>query len=90
MIILGLLCLRLAMNIRSHDKSNTIWSYLAWVCSGLVIFAVSRSTGHIESQRCRLNRPRINGATVAGCDLLNGGVKKFFRIVPKNIRSVFS
>lgn len=50
MIILGLLCLRLALNIRSHDKGNAIWIYLAWVCSGLVIFAVSRSTGHIVKQ----------------------------------------
>jgi signal transduction histidine kinase len=50
MIVLGFLCLKLTFDIRSHDKGNAIWIYLVWVCSGLVVFAVSRSTGHIVKQ----------------------------------------
>ncbi len=50
MIIMGFLCLKLTFDIRAHDKGNAIWIYLVWVCSGLVVFAVSRSTGHIVKQ----------------------------------------
>lgn len=50
MIVLSMVCLKLTLDIRSHDKSNAIWIYLVWVCSGLVLFAVSRSTGHIVKQ----------------------------------------
>ena len=50
MIVLGFLCLKLAFEIRSREKWNAIWIYLVWVCSGLAVFAVSRSTGHIVKQ----------------------------------------
>jgi signal transduction histidine kinase len=50
MIVLGVLCLRLALKIRAHDGENVLWIYLVWVCYGLVIFAVSRSAGHIVKQ----------------------------------------
>ncbi len=50
MIVLSIACLKLTLDIRSHDKGNAIWIYLVWVCSGLVLFAVSRSTGHIVKQ----------------------------------------
>ena len=50
LIILGFLCVRLALKIRAHDRENAIWIYLVWVCSGLMVFAMSRSTGHIVKQ----------------------------------------
>jgi signal transduction histidine kinase len=50
LIVLGGLCLKEALAIRKHDRGNAIWIYLVWVCYGLVVFALSRSTGHILKQ----------------------------------------
>jgi PAS domain-containing protein len=36
--------------LRIREKSNVIWTYLFWLCLGLVGFAVSRSAGHILQQ----------------------------------------
>ncbi|GAB6097478.1 hypothetical protein JCM14469_37320 [Desulfatiferula olefinivorans] len=50
MIVFGVLCLRIALKLRACDRENVLWIYLVWVCFGLVIFAVSRSAGHIVKQ----------------------------------------
>jgi len=47
MIILSLMCLRLALKLKRLDQSNVIWTYLAWVCYALCLFAFSRGAGHI-------------------------------------------
>ena len=47
MIVLSLMCLRLALKLKRLDQSNVIWTYLAWVCYALCLFAFSRGAGHI-------------------------------------------
>ncbi len=55
MIIFSFLCLLLAHELRSHDRNNVIWTYLLWVSSGLALFAMSRSIGHILKQALLLS-----------------------------------
>lgn len=50
MIVLSLMCLRLALKLKRLDQSNVIWTYLAWVCYALCLFAFSRGAGHILKQ----------------------------------------
>jgi PAS domain S-box-containing protein len=50
MIVLSLMCLRLALTLKRLDQSNIIWTYLAWVCYALCLFAFSRGAGHILKQ----------------------------------------
>ena len=50
MIIFSFLCLRLAHELRSRDRSNVIWTYLLWFSIGLSAFAISRSAGHLLKQ----------------------------------------
>jgi PAS domain S-box-containing protein len=50
MIVLSLLCVRLAWRLRNRDRNNVIWAYLLWVAMALTLFAVSRSVGHIVKQ----------------------------------------
>lgn len=47
MIVLSLMCLHLALKLKRLDQSNVIWTYLAWVCYALCLFAFSRGAGHI-------------------------------------------
>jgi PAS domain S-box-containing protein len=50
MIILSILCLYVAGQLKQRDSSNIVWTYLFWVCTALTVFAVSRSAGHILKQ----------------------------------------
>jgi len=50
MIVLALMCLRMALRLKRLDQSNVIWTYLAWVCYALCLFAFSRGAGHILKQ----------------------------------------
>jgi PAS domain S-box-containing protein len=50
MILLALLCLRLSLRLKRGEPDNVIYTYLLWLCLGLVGFAVSRSAGHILRQ----------------------------------------
>jgi len=50
MIVLSILCLHVAWQLKHRDRSNIIWTYLFWVCTALTVFAVSRSAGHILKQ----------------------------------------
>jgi len=50
MIVLALMCLRLALKLKRLDQSNVIWTYLAWICYALCLFAFSRGAGHILKQ----------------------------------------
>jgi len=47
MILLSLLAVSQAMALRRKDPQNVMWTYLVWFCSGLLVFAFSRSLGHI-------------------------------------------
>ena len=49
MIVLSILAFQCACSLRRQDPQNIIWTYLVWFCSGLLVFAVSRSVGHILS-----------------------------------------
>jgi two-component system, NtrC family, sensor kinase len=55
MIIFSFLSLLLVHELRSRDPNNVIWTYLLWVCSGLALFAVSRSAGHILKEALLLS-----------------------------------
>lgn len=50
MIVLSLMCLQLALKLKRLDRSNIIWTYMAWVCYALCLFAFSRGAGHILKQ----------------------------------------
>lgn len=47
MILLALLSVYQALILRRKDPQNIMWTYLVWFCSGLLIFSLSRSLGHI-------------------------------------------
>jgi PAS domain S-box-containing protein len=47
MILLSLLAVYQALTLRRKDPQNIMWTYLVWFCSGLLVFAFSRSLGHI-------------------------------------------
>lgn len=50
MIFLAFQCLSLSRKLKRRDPDNVIWIYLHWVCGALLIFAVSRSAGHLLKQ----------------------------------------
>ena len=50
MILLAFRCVGLSSQLKRRDPDNVIWIYLHWVCGTLLIFAVSRSAGHIIKQ----------------------------------------
>jgi signal transduction histidine kinase len=49
-ILLSLSCLRLSWRRNRSLPHNLVWTYLFWVCVCLMLFAVSRSMGHILHQ----------------------------------------
>jgi len=46
-IFFSFLCVLLARRLRDQDPNNVVWTYLLWLCYALLVFAVSRSVGHI-------------------------------------------
>jgi two-component system NtrC family sensor kinase len=50
MIVLSFLSVRYAILLRERDSQNIVWTYLFWISMALVLFAVSRSLGHIAKQ----------------------------------------
>ncbi len=50
MVVLSLLCCYKARILREIDPDNALFLYLAWISTGFMIFAVSRSFGHILRQ----------------------------------------
>jgi two-component system, NtrC family, sensor kinase len=86
MIVLSLLCLRIARRLQRGDPQNIIWTYLFWVCTALTVFAVSRSAGHILKQLLMLTeyaqlwgaiRP-YSGAINTFTFILVAGITLFF------------
>lgn len=50
MVVVSLLCFYKAKILRATDPDNAVFLYLMWISTGLTIFAVSRSFGHILKQ----------------------------------------
>ncbi len=50
MVVLSLLCCYKARILRETDPDNALFLYLVWISTGFMIFAVSRSFGHILRQ----------------------------------------
>lgn len=50
MVVIAVLALNKARQLRELDYDNTIFLYLLWIASGFTIFAVSRSLSHILKQ----------------------------------------
>ena len=50
MIVLSIMCVRLSRKLRRRDPGNILWNFLQYVSYALMIFAVSRSAGHILKQ----------------------------------------
>lgn len=47
MIVLSILCFQCALALNRKESHNIIWTFLVWFCSGLLLFSLSRSIGHI-------------------------------------------
>jgi two-component system, NtrC family, sensor kinase len=50
MVVIALLALYKARQLRELDNDNAVFLYLLWICTGFTIFAVSRSFGHCLRQ----------------------------------------
>ncbi len=50
MVLVALLCLYKARMLREMDPDNAVFLYLLWISTGFMVFAVSRSFGHILKQ----------------------------------------
>ncbi len=50
MVVLSVLCCYKARILRETDPDNALFLYLVWISTGFMIFAVSRSFGHILRQ----------------------------------------
>jgi signal transduction histidine kinase len=50
MIVLSFTCLLKSLKLGRKDPENVLISFLVWICCGLLLFAVSRSCGHIVKQ----------------------------------------
>ena len=50
MILFAIMSLGNAKKLQSKAPDNVIFLYLTWLCSGLTVFALSRSCGHIFRQ----------------------------------------
>lgn len=50
MVVIALLSLYKATKLREMDQDNAVFLYLLWICVGFMVFAVSRSFGHILKQ----------------------------------------
>lgn len=46
-IVISVLCLCAAAKLYRTNRENTLWNYLLWLSSAYVVFAASRSMGHI-------------------------------------------
>jgi len=50
MVVIALMALYKARQLRELDNDNAVFLYLLWICTGFTIFAVSRSFGHCLRQ----------------------------------------
>ena len=50
MIVLSIMCVHLSRKLRRRDTGNILWNFLQYVSYALMVFAVSRSAGHILKQ----------------------------------------
>lgn len=71
MVVIALLCLYKARILRSMDPDNAVFLYLLWISTGFMIFALSRSFGHILKQFLILTS---NGATWHAITSYSGSV----------------
>lgn len=49
-MVISLFALHKAKMLRKQDPLNFVYLYLVWICVGFVVFAVSRSSGHVLKQ----------------------------------------
>lgn len=86
MIVFSILCFRLARQLKRREPDNIMWTYLVWICSALMIFAASRSAGHILKQFLLLTGSShvwasispFSGAVNTFTFILVGGLTLFF------------
>lgn len=86
MIFLSVLCLFKALKVQSKNSENVILSYIVWICSGLLIFAVSRSAGHIVKQVLVINGHSHLWAEIQP---FSGGINTFTFILVGSITLFF-
>ncbi len=46
-LVFACLCLSTSMQLFRRERENILWSYMVWLSSALLFFAISRSFGHI-------------------------------------------
>ncbi|MCP3924166.1 MAG: PAS domain S-box protein [Desulfobacterales bacterium] len=50
MVIIAIFALHKSKRLRDLDPDNAVFLYLLWICTGITIFSISRSFGHILRQ----------------------------------------
>lgn len=86
MILFSIGALLTAQQLRRKEPANIVWTYLLWVCYALMVFAVSRSVGHIVRQTLILSDRRetweairpYSGAVNTFSFMVVGSVTLFF------------
>ncbi len=86
MIIISSLCLCTAIKLYRRNRDNTLWNYVLWLSVVYVMFAISRSVGHIlhhiltasEYQHAWKYLEPLSGSINTFTFVLIGGVSLFF------------
>jgi two-component system NtrC family sensor kinase len=94
MILLSILSFRSALALKRKEPQNIIWTFLVWFSAGLLIFALSRSVGHILKHLLdatdltpvwRSMRP-VSGSLNTIAFILVGSITLFFSRVYRTYR----
>lgn len=86
MIVISVLCLIAAIRLYRNNRENTLWNYVLWLSVVYVLFAVSRSVGHIlqhiltalQLQHAWKHLEPLSGSFNSFTFILIGGVSLFF------------
>ncbi len=97
MIVISFLCLCEAIKLYRQSRENTLWNYLLWLSVVYVLFAISRSIGHIllhlltalEYQHTWKHLEPLSGSLNTFTFILIGGVSLFFSRVYDYYNTLF-
>lgn len=86
MIVISFLCLCTAIKLYRKNREHTLWNYLLWLSISYVMFAISRSVGHIlqhiltamEYRYTWKHLEPLSGSLNTFTFILIGGVSLFF------------
>lgn len=86
MIVISFLCLCTAIKLYRKNRENTLWNYVLWLSVVYVMFAISRSVGHIlhhvltalDYEHAWKYLEPLSGSLNTFTFILIGGVSLFF------------